>query len=65
MLTKKGQQAIKRMQWKAFFFNNQEKEYARVDKFGFKSRKGPPQVKDMIQFENDLFEMIKKVKLHG
>ena len=30
----------------------------------FKSRKCPPQHKDLIQFENDLLELIKSVKFN-
>ena len=50
------------MRWKAFFFNNQQKDQERAETFGIKTRKCPPQVQEMISFENDLFDMIKNVK---
>ena len=53
---------IKRMRWKAFFYNNQQKDQERTETFGIKIRKCPPQVQEMISFENDLFDMIKNVK---
>ena len=66
-LIEKVEMVIKRMRWKAHFFDNEEKDKEnqnniKVENYGFKSRKCPPQVKDMIQFENDLHQMIKKIE---
>ena len=61
-LIEKVEQVIKRMRWKAAFLDKKEEELGRPEKFGFKTRTCPPQVKEMIPFENDLFDMIKRVK---
>ena len=58
---------IKRMRWKAHFYN--EKKDAKENKtqtipeaYGLKSLDCPPQVKELIQFESDLLDMIKALK---
>ena len=51
----------------SFFFDNKDKiqndrNAETVENYGFKSRKCPPQIKDMIPFENDLHQLIKKIE---
>jgi len=69
-LIEKTESVIKRMRWKAFFFE-QNKDKNNTDhnnddgsidnnNFGFKSRKCPPQNEDLNNFETDVYEMIKK-----
>ena len=54
---------IKRLRWKAFFFDQNLDETAdNCETFGFKSEKSPPQHDDLIAFENDLYKMIKNIK---
>ena len=57
------------MRWKAFFFERNEDEDQdelndeqnnQDHKYGFKSKKCPPQIEDMEKFEDDLLEMVKK-----
>ena len=53
------------MRWKALFFlKDQEcnEETTREEKFGFKSRKCPPQIDEMKPFEDDLLAMIENVQ---
>ena len=55
------------MEWKAFFFerDNEEEQNEKEEpsnKFGFKSRKCPPQNQDMEKFEDNLLGMIKNIK---
>lgn len=63
-LIEKVELVIKRMRWKATFFDGKRKdaEQEKTNNFGFKTRKCPPQVAEMILFENDLFNMIKNIK---
>lgn len=68
-LISKVESVIKRMRWKAFFFlkdkdSDKEKddEEINVSKFGFKTRKCPPQVSEMIDFENDILRIIETIK---
>ena len=54
---------LKRLRWKAFYFDNpadSDRENSKT--FGFKSEKSPPQNKDLQEFENDMYSMIKNIK---
>ena len=58
---------IKRMRWKEHFYNKKkdfkENETQTIPKsYGLKSWKCAPQVKELIQFERDLLDMIKALK---
>ena len=52
------------MPWRAIFFINTNKKAAEDDRkgfsYGFKSSRSPPQVKDCIQFEDDLVRRVKE-----
>ena len=67
-LIQKVESFIKRIRWKAFFFQRQcEDSDERNANFGFKSVKTPPKNDNLNQFESDLYDMIqstefKKVK---
>ena len=50
---------IKRMRWKALLFDQEDN--IREEKYGFKNRKCPPQHKDLIHFEEELLDMVKKI----
>ena len=57
---------IKRMRWKAFFFlkNNSDiaNEEPSPENFGLKSLKCPPQIKELIPFEEELLDIFKRIK---
>ena len=57
---------IKKLRWKAvFFINNNKKapeDYKQGFSYGLKSGRSPPQVKDLIQFEDDLVRIVKELK---
>ena len=70
-LIEKVENVIKRMRWKAFFFERNEDEDQdelndeqnnQDHKYGFRSRKCPPQIEVMEKFEDDLLEMVKNIK---
>ena len=50
------------MRWKAFFFLNPSADGSRKETFGFSSRKSPPQVHAMLNFEKRLLGMIENIK---
>ena len=57
---------IKKMYWNSvFFINNNKKateDYKQGFSYGLKSGRSPPQVKDLIQFEDDLVRKVKELK---
>ena len=56
---------IKRMRWKAIFFNEKDDESNKKtskSKYGLKSNICPPPVKDLTKFEEELFELVNKLK---
>ena len=59
---------IKRMRWKADFYNEKkdikENETQTIpETYSLKPLNCPPQVKKLIQFESDLLDVIKSIKL--
>ena len=54
---------IKRMRWEAHIYESSGFNTSNPLNYIFKSRKCLPQHKGLIQFENDLLELIKSVKL--
>ena len=57
---------IQKVSWRAIFFINNNKTTTEDDKQGFsyglKSGRSPPQVKDLIQFDDDLVKLVKDLK---
>ena len=77
-LIEKVESVIKRMRWKALFFmkdnddsrreNTETTQDAAEDdncNFGFKSRKCPPQIKELIPFEDDMLQMIENLRFRN
>ena len=62
ILIEKVELLIKRMRWKAHLYENSGLNKSNPLSYIFKSRKCPPQHKDLMQFENDLLELIKSLK---
>ena len=68
----KVESVIKRMRWKAHFYgkNSDERNLptSEIDtdadgKYGFKSRKCPPQHEDLDRFEADLMDMVNNIQV--
>ena len=62
-LMEKIELVIKRMRWKTHFYNEKKdvkenKTHTIPEVYGLKSLICPPQVKELIQFESDLLDMI-------
>lgn len=71
-LIEKTENVIKRMRWKAFFFErNKEKDVNCSDdtnetnNYGLNSRKCPPHNDDLSNFESDLYDMIENVEFRN
>ena len=64
-LIEKTESVIKRMRWKAFFSekNNDTTQHTEEqdNKYGFKTRKCPPQNESLNSFEADMLEMIRNI----
>ena len=62
-LIEQTESVIKRMRWKTFFYLNPDKRPRKQkETFGFKSRNTPPQVAEMIKFEDDLLHVIANIE---
>ena len=59
-LMEKTEMLIKRMRWKAIF--SECDEQTEKNAYGLRSFKCPPQVKELLNFESDLIDLIKYVK---
>ena len=69
-LIEKTESFIKRIRWKAFFFEqnkdknktNRDSDNEDSNNFRFKSRKCPPQNEELNNFEADVYDMIKNIE---
>ena len=61
-LLSKTEQFIQRLRWKTFFFLNPDIPKPNIKTFGFKTEKSAPQVKELSDFENDLYSVIEKLE---
>ena len=62
VLIEKVEVLIKRVRWKAHLYENIGLNTSNPLNYILKSRKSPPQHKDLMQFENDWLELIKGIK---
>ena len=54
---------IKKMRWKAIFYNSPyDQNLDKKESYGLKTPYCPPQVKELVPFENDLLELARNVK---
>ena len=53
---------IKRMRWKAFFYEQGKTNEFVDNNFGFKSNKSPPQNQHLNAFEHDMYDMVKNIE---
>ena len=61
-LIDKAEQFCKRMRWKAFFHLNPECKPDHKETYGFKSRRAPPSIPQLTNFEKGLTNIIKNIK---
>ena len=60
-LIEKVDSFIRRISWKAYFFDYPDSSNS-TDNYNFKSERCPPQHDGLIPFENDFYEMIRAIK---
>ena len=63
-LMEKIELVIKRMRWKAFFYDQGNNKYV-PENYGLKSLNCPPKIKEMTNFENDLTNLLKSIKFRA
>jgi len=61
-LIDKTHKFLKRMRWRAYFFDNPAQSNQRRETFGFNSEKSPPSVKDTLPFESDMYQLIGNIE---
>ena len=61
-LLSKTESFIQRLRWKTYYFLNPDKRKNDLDTYGFKTEKSAPQVKELVDFENDLYSAIDKLE---
>lgn len=70
-LVEKIELVVKRMRWKAHFYLDSlekgeasqiEKDNDQEEYYGFKSRRYPKQIKELVEFEKDLFGLVNKIQ---
>ena len=62
VLIAKTESLIQRMRWKAFFFLNKNCNDTSKESYGFKSKRSPPHVAELNEFEDCMLEMIQRVE---
>ena len=61
-LIEKTEMFVKRMRWKAFFFDKEDDNNSQNNNYIYKTRKCPPQIQELKEFESDLFKMIENIE---
>ena len=65
-LIEKIESLIRRMRWKAYFFENPgenaSSDESDTGKYGLKSKQAPPPNERLNQFEDDLYEMVRSIQ---
>ena len=65
-LISKTESFIQNLRWKALFFlQPNKKEKSVLNTFGFKTEKSAPQIKDLIDFESELYSIIDKLEFRN
>ena len=60
----KVESLIRRMRWKAFYFENpaEDTQEIKQSNYGFKSGSSPPQNEKLAPFEDDMYNMIRRIE---
>ena len=61
-LIAKTESLIQRVRWKSFFFLNKNTHDTTKETYGFKSKRSPPHVKELNDFEDCMLDMIQRVE---
>ena len=63
-LLEKTESVIRRMRWKALFFEKPELKGPGIETYGFKSNKAPPQMEHLNAFENDVYDLVSNIEFN-
>ena len=61
-LIEKTEQLCRRMRWKAHFYLNPKTENMNKETYGFNSKQTPPQIPELVSFEDRMLKMIQNIK---
>ena len=61
-MMEKVESLVRRMRWKALFFEKPELAGPGKETYGFKTNKAPPQMEHLHPFENDLYDLVCNIK---
>ena len=61
-LIAKTQEFIQQIRWKDFLHLNPNENYTPKPTYGFKTNKTAPQIKEIQNFENDLYELVNNIQ---
>ena len=56
---------LRHLRWKALFYRNRDKPQTTKESFGFKTSNTPPCDKALSQFENDIWEIVRKIEFNN
>ena len=65
ILIEKTELLCRRMRWRAFFYLNPNINNKNHETYGFNSKRTPPQIPQMLNFENRLINMIENIKFRN
>mgnify|MGYP001248267573 FL=1 len=60
-LVQQGEHFISRLRWKTLFIQNPTSKQQK-ETYGFKTTNSPPQIKELKNFEEDFFSLLKNVQ---
>ena len=61
-LIEKAEQLLKNMRWRAIHYLKPKKDKVEKENYGFKTSMSPPQIDEMIVFENKMAALIKSIE---
>ena len=56
---------IKRLRWKAFYFDGNADGDLSKENYGLKTPNSPPPIKDLMDFESDLFNLVNRINFRA
>ena len=64
-LLEKTENFLRRVRWKALFFEKPELKGDLLETYNFKSTKAPPQMEHLNAFENDVYDLVSNIEFTG
>ena len=61
-MVEKVESVLRRMRWKALFFEKPAASGPGINTYGFKSTKAPPPMQHLNAFENDLYDLLRNIQ---